>query len=223
MSNAGKTQTAIKVLLACGILSSLLYIATDIVTATMLYPGYSYTSQQVSELSAVGAPTRPLWIAMTSIWSPLVIAFGIGVWLLAGQKRTLRVSGILLAMWGVVGFAWMFFPMQQPGTGTVANDAMHIAVGVVQITLMLSFIAFGAVAVRRGFSLYSIVTIGALLVFGALVSTRAAAIAAGQSTPWMGVIERVSVYTPILWVLVFATVLLRAQSTPTAESITKSV
>ncbi len=97
------------------------------------------------------------------------------------------------------------------GTGTLANDMMHIVFAAVQIIVMLLFIAFGAAAVRWGFRLYSIVTIVALLVFGALVSTQAPAIAAGQPTPWMGVIERVSVYTPILWVLVFATVLLRAR------------
>lgn len=41
-------------LLICGIASSALHICTDILAATVLYPGYSYTAQQVSELSAIG-------------------------------------------------------------------------------------------------------------------------------------------------------------------------
>jgi hypothetical protein len=45
-----------KVLLVCGILSSLLYVATDILGA-MRFEGYSYTSQSISELMAVGAPS----------------------------------------------------------------------------------------------------------------------------------------------------------------------
>jgi hypothetical protein len=188
-----------------------LYVATDIITATTLYPGYSYTSQQVSELSAIGAPTRSLWVAMTIVWSPLVITFGIGVWLLAGQKRALRVTGILLAIWGVIGFSWMFFPMHLRGTEALAADVMHIVFGAIQVVLMVLFIAFGAAALRWGFRFYSIGTIVLLLVFGALVSTQVTAIAAGQPTPWMRVIERVSVYAPILWVLVFAIVLLRVQ------------
>jgi hypothetical protein len=53
-----------RMLLVCGIISPVLYIGTDILAATMLYKGYSYTAQQVSELSAIGAPTRPPWIAM---------------------------------------------------------------------------------------------------------------------------------------------------------------
>ena len=217
MRNPGKTRTVIKVLLACGILSSLLYIATDVITATALYPGYSYTSQQVSELSAIGAPTRSFWIAMTIVWSPLVIAFGIGVWLLAGQKHALRVTGILLAIWGIVGFVWLFFPMHPRGTEALAADVMHIVFAAAQIISMVLFIAFGAATLRWGLRLYSIGTIVAILVFGALTSLQAPAIAAGQPTPWMGIIERVSVYAPMLWVVVFAAFLLRAQGIGKAE------
>ena len=56
-------STVTKALLWCGIIASVLYIATDMFAAT-LWEGYSYTAQQVSELSAIGAPTRPLWIVM---------------------------------------------------------------------------------------------------------------------------------------------------------------
>jgi len=89
-----------RVLLVCGIISPVLYIGTDILAATMLYKGYSYTAQQVSELSAIGAPTRPLWIAMTSVWTALVIAFALGVWLSAGPKRSLLVTAVLLGAFG---------------------------------------------------------------------------------------------------------------------------
>src|SRR5438876_11782978 len=43
-----------RVLLICGILSSLLRVATDILTA-MWYPGYSYIDQTMSQLAAIGA------------------------------------------------------------------------------------------------------------------------------------------------------------------------
>lgn len=195
-----------KILLVSGILSTLLYIFTDIIASTLLYPGYSYTSQQVSELSAIGAPTKPLWVAMSILWSPLVIAFGIGVGLLPGQKRSSRATGILLIMWAVVGLVWLFFPMHQPGTVTLASDAMHLIFGVAQVLIMVLFIAFGAAALGWSFRLYSIVTIVALIGCGAFTSTQAPAIAAGQSIPWLGVIERVSVYMPMLWVLIFAIV-----------------
>jgi len=211
-----KTGTTLeRVLLICGILASLLYICTDIVAATMLYPGYSYTSQQVSELSAIGAPTRPLWVAMSSVYAPLVIAFGIGVLISAGPKRSLRVTGSLLVAFGAISLLWVLFaPMHMRGTVALASgsvtDSMHLVFAGVQILVMVLFIAFGAVALGRAFRLYSVGTIVAMLVAGAVVSTQAAAIAAGQPTPWMGLVERVSVYSPMLWVAVLAITLLRA-------------
>jgi hypothetical protein len=48
-----------KALLVSGVLASLLYLGTDVLAA-LLYEGYSYTDQTVSELSAIGSPTRHL-------------------------------------------------------------------------------------------------------------------------------------------------------------------
>jgi hypothetical protein len=211
MSISGKTWMVTKILLLCGILSSLLYVATDIFAA-MSWEGYSYTSQSISELSAIGAPTRPLWIAMLFLYNPLLIAFGIGVWLSAGRKRGLRITGILLAVWGIIGFVWMFFPMHLRGAIGSATDTMHLILAGVTVLLLALFIWFGSGARGKCFRLYSILTILALLVFGALVGQQAPLVAAQLPTPWIGVMERVSVYSPELWVLVFGVVLLRTQS-----------
>jgi hypothetical protein len=55
-----------KTLLVCGILSSLLYVAMTVFIA-MQWEGYSSASQTVSELSAIGAPTRSLWVALGAV------------------------------------------------------------------------------------------------------------------------------------------------------------
>ena len=49
-----------EILLVCGIVSSLLYVAMN-VFVPMQWEGYSSASQTISELSAIGAPTRSLW------------------------------------------------------------------------------------------------------------------------------------------------------------------
>jgi hypothetical protein len=46
-----------KALLVSGILSSLLYVAIDVLGG-MRYEGYSFTSQAISELMATGAPSE---------------------------------------------------------------------------------------------------------------------------------------------------------------------
>ena len=210
-----------RVLLVCGIISSVLYVGTDIIAATMLYSGYSYTAQQVSELSAIGAPTKPLWIVMTKVWTTLVSAFAIGVWLSAGRKRPLRVTAVLLGAFGFVGLLWVLFaPMQPRGTAGLAGDTGHLVFAGVQILVMVLFMALGSRAGGPRFRVYSIATVVATLVFGALTGTKAGAIGAGQSTPWWGLIERVSVYAPVLWMLMFALVLFRKRSALHSEMAT---
>jgi hypothetical protein len=48
-----------KILLGCGIASSVLYVASDILISWW-DPNYSYRDQSFSELLAPGSPTRPL-------------------------------------------------------------------------------------------------------------------------------------------------------------------
>jgi len=50
-----------------------------------------------------------------------------------------------------------------------------------------------------------------LLVFGALAGMQGPRIAANLPTPWLGITERVNVYSSMLWVLVLAVVLLREE------------
>src|SRR5687767_885542 len=68
-----------KVLLVCGIPSSLLYVAI-LVLAPMLWESYSSISQTVSELFAIDAPSRPLVVPLMLTYDVLAIAFGLGVW-----------------------------------------------------------------------------------------------------------------------------------------------
>ena len=55
-----------KLFLACGVLSSLLYVAMN-VFVPIQWDGYSTASQTVSELSAIGAPMRVLWLVPAAI------------------------------------------------------------------------------------------------------------------------------------------------------------
>jgi hypothetical protein len=67
-----------------------------------LFDGYSLASQTVGELSAIGAPTRPRWVWLGTVYCLLFAAFGWGVWKSAGRNRPLRVAGALMVANGVV-------------------------------------------------------------------------------------------------------------------------
>ena len=202
-----------KVLLICGILASLLYVATDIL-AGMLWEGYSFSSQAISELSAIGAPTRPLVVTLGIIYDVLLIAFGLCVWVIAGGQRrrgALRLVGGMLVGIGVIGFVWApLFPMHLRGAEMTFTDTMHWAIAGVVVLLILVMIALGAIAYRRWFRLYSIGTLVTLLVVGMWsIFVGGAQIAAEQPTPFFGLMERITVYGYLAWVEVLAIVLLR--------------
>ena len=166
------------ILLICGIVSSLLYVAMN-VFVPMQWEGYSSASQTVSELSAIGAPTRPLWVLLGVAYTLLVAAFGWGVWASARRNRPLRVVGGLLVAYGVIGLAWPPMHLREvlaAGGGTL-TDTMHIVFAMVTVLLMLLAIGFGAAAFGKRFRLYSIATMVILVAFGALTGVDAPRIA----------------------------------------------
>src|SRR5688500_15943702 len=86
------TGNETRALLVCGIASSLLYAAMN-AFIPLLWSEYSVTTQTISELSAVGAPTRPVWVITGLLYSLLYAGFGWCVWMHADGKRRLRATG----------------------------------------------------------------------------------------------------------------------------------
>ena len=211
----GRRAKARKVLLASGILSSLLYVAANVLGAVR-WRGYSSRSQTVSELSAIEAPSRPVVIPLLTAHSVLVTSFGLGVCECARRKRPLRVTGGLLMGLGVSDLVAPFFPMHQRealARGEKSRtDAMHITVTGVNSLLILLAIGFGSAAFGERFRRYSIGTILVLVAAGGLTATQASRLEADLPTPWAGVSERVSIGGYLLWQAVLAAALLRAEA-----------
>jgi hypothetical protein len=193
-------------LLACGVLSSLLYAAM-LIFVPLRWPGYSSAAQAVSELSAIDSPTRSLWVPFGALYTVLVSAFGVGVLLAAGKQRALRVAGSVLVIYGILGLFWP--PMHLRGTQPTLTDTLHVVFSVATVLLMLSAIALGAAALGKAFRAYSIATLAVFVLFGTLTFLQAPRIAANLPTPWLGVWERVNIGAFLVWVVVFATVLSR--------------
>jgi hypothetical protein len=201
-------------LLACGILASLLYVATDVLAATR-WDGYSYTAQTISETFALGAPTRPLVLLRGVAYAVLVLAFGVGVRASAEGRRALRIAGGLLVGIALVDLVAPFVaPMHLRGAERTLTDTMHIVLASVDVLFILLIIGFGASAFGRRFRLYSIGTMLVVVACGTLAGLDGPRIAADLPTPWVGVTERVSVYSYMLWLVVLALALWRAQDQP---------
>ena len=201
-----------KTLLACGVLSSLLYLAIDALAALRYGDYHSYVSQAISELGAVGAPTKALVDPLFFTYSILIVAFGVGVWSSAQRKRVLHLIGGLLIGIGVVGLITP--PMYLRGTGKISGDLPHIVLTGVIVLFILSAVASGASLYGRRWRLYSLATLLTLVVSGAWTGFYATRLAAQQPTPWLGVAERINIGAYLAWVLVLAITLLRPRIAP---------
>ena len=201
-----------KFLLWCGILSSLLYVAINIIVP-LHWEEYDIASQTVSELSAVGAPTRLLWILLSAPYTLLVAAFGWGVARASYQSKRLRISGLFLMIYGLLGIAWPFPPMHLRevlaiGGGTV-SDILHIVLACLTVVLMLLSIGFAAGALKAGFRAYSTGTMIVLSIFGTLTALDSPGMEANLPTPFLGIWERISIGAFLLWIVVLAIMLLK--------------
>lgn len=205
------------ILLVCGMLSSLLYVAMNIFIPPQ-FEGYSSASQTVSELSAIGAPTRAIWVPLGAAYTLLFTAFGSGVRMSAHQNRRLCVVGNLIIIYGVISLAWPFAPMHLRGAQFSLTDAMHITLGIVTILLMMAIISFGAAAFGKWFGFYSILSIITFIVFGILTGIDGPKIAKNLPTPWIGVWERINIGVFMLWIIVLAITLLRIDHLYNEES-----
>jgi len=195
-------------LLSCGVVAPLLYVATDIFLV-LRWEGYSYRDQTISELNAIGAPTRTLSIILGIAGYAFLVAFGVGVWRSAAANRRLRVSAAALVAFGVLAwFGVPFFAMHVREAEETLTDTLPVAQLGIAGPLLLLIIGFGAAAFGWRFRFYSAATVLVTLAFGAWSGTYGADIMDGLETPWVGVIERISVYAYQLWFVVFAIALL---------------
>lgn len=199
-------------LLSCGIAAPLMYVFTDVLLA-LRWEGYSYRDQTISELNAIGAPTRTLSIVLGLVGYTFLVAFGVGVWRCAAADRRLRMAaGGLIALGVLAWFGVPFFALHVREAEETLTDTLHVAQLAVAGPLLLVSIGFGAAALGWRFRLYSVATVLLMLAFGAWTGTYGADVADDLETPWVGVTERISVFSYQVWIVVFAIAVLARAS-----------
>jgi hypothetical protein len=107
----------------------------------------------------------------------------------------------------LLGLGWP--PMHLRGEGFTLTDRLHIVWTFVCLGLMVGAMIGAALALGRRFRVYTFVTIALLVGFGWLAGLAAPEIQANLPTPLVGVWQRVNIAASQLWLVVFASVLLR--------------
>ncbi len=197
-----KTTRMKKLLLICGLLASLLAIGTDVLGG-ILWEGYSSASQSISELSAIGAPTRFIVLPLNILYNAFLIAFGLGIWGRSRNRTMHVIAGLLLGNAVISSTVVIFFPMYLGE----AVSAIHLVLMAVNVLfLQMLTIVLGAFAFRSWFRFYSIGTLLAFLVltiFGLFVAPE---IFPGPAQS--GLQERVMGYGYLLWQAMLSIILL---------------
>jgi hypothetical membrane protein len=199
-----------KALYLIGIFTPLLYIFT-VILGGALWPGYSHATQAISELSMETAPNRSLMDLLFSVYGWLLLVFGIGFiyrWGKAGSRQ-LTAGGVTLVLCALSGLLMGTFRQDPIGAPLTFSGLMHLVLaGVASLgTIFAIFLAsfgFRKLDYAAGLSKFS-------LVMGILVLISGGLTAAGttQFPAIFGILERITIGSFMLWLLVLSMVLLK--------------
>jgi hypothetical protein len=171
----------------------------------LLDPGYSHVAMHVSELTSSHASNRA-FLAALYVGYNLALA-GVGLALLRSVLRTRAMtvasaSLVLTAAVGILLVTW--FPQDSYGHPATTAGAVHIALaGVAALLGIVAMIAAGR-AFRRD---ERWAPLARLSVWAAIVMVGTGAVGAAAtavSSPLMGLLQRLSIGTFLLWLLMVA-------------------
>jgi len=212
-------------LLLCGVLAPLVYVGAAILGG-LLRPGYSHISHAISELIAAGAPNTTLLIPLFTLYDILLAGFGAGLLLavMARPEQNGRRSGtwgaLTLVVAGLLGVVLnLFFPQDPGGPPVTFAGTVHVALaGVLSLGTMLAMLCTGLwlrhLPDLHAYWRYSLLSL--LLVF---ISGGLGAAAIATRSPYLGLVERVTIGACIQWVFVIALRLSAPRSTSERSEI----
>jgi hypothetical membrane protein len=199
-----------KYLLLCGVLAPFIYVSA-VILGGLLRPGYSHTTQAISELIAAGAPNTTLLIPLFTLYDLLLAAFGAGLLLTVmirteqHGKRSGAWGGLALVVAGLLGVLMnLFFPQDPGGPPVTVTGMVHVVLaGVLSLGTMLAMLCTGLwlrhLPDQRAAWIYSLISLAVVFISGGL---GAAAIA--SRSPYLGLVERATIGAFVQWAFAIA-------------------
>ena len=132
-------KTLIQKLGLLGVVSFLSYTAA-VLFAPLAYPGYKWTVQAVSDLSAANAPSLSLWNQLSALYNTCEVVCATVVCIGIGGRRTkmLRMGIYLFAvMEWISAVGYRMFPLSGSGYAGAFQDMMHMVVTVLVVFLSI--------------------------------------------------------------------------------------
>ena len=177
-----------------GVISFLSYTAA-VVFSPMAYPGYNWMAQAVSDLSAVNAPSRMLWIQLASLHGVcgIVSIMAVCIFIQGKLNKVLRIGLYCFATMNWISFTgYSMFPLLDSSmSGTSMQDKMHLVVTILVVIFSIAslvLIMIGGYRKKAYRSLAVWATIALLLMFLGSIGSGIVPI------EYFGIPERFSVF-----------------------------
>jgi hypothetical protein len=205
----------VRPLLGCGLAAPLLFLVTDLF-AIARAPGYRPMRESISELTAVGAPTRPLVTALRVTGDALLAAFATGVMVTAGDNRALEATGRLVAANAALdAVATAALPRDYASPTWAPRNTANTLLMAAGVGCFMAAMGTGGVALRGRFRAFSP---GIPLSYGLLTALSLLFRSRDEPPSSTGAQERTMAYSYQVWIAVLAGLLLRRRSlSPSAD------
>lgn len=193
-----KNKKLINYLSLSGVVSIVFYLLHDIIGA-INYPGYNWTSQAVSDLTATDAPSFVIASGFVTVYKILNCLCCALLCVLTGneRKKPLRLGVYLFAIMNFISaIGYALFPLSSAGYDGSPQSFVHVYV-LTALVVLLSIVSLVLIAVGALKSRYRL--LGALAIF-ALAWMFVGAVGSGSVPKEIfGIFERFSTYSAVVF------------------------
>lgn len=184
-----------------GIVAAIVYILHDIIGAAN-YPGYNWTSQAVSDLTATDAPSFVVASGLSAVYGILSCVCCACLCILAEKtsQKSLRIGVYLFSLMNFISaIGYSLFPLSSAGYDGSVQSFMHVYVVTILVVVLsivsLILIAIGAFKSKRK-------VLGVLAILAFVLMFVGAAGSANVPKEIFGIVERFSTYSAVLFTAV---------------------
>jgi len=198
-----------------GLLASISYLVYVVIGGFLSEKGYSHLNNAISELPYFVPKNDFVYLSkLTTIYAIALIFFSIIAFIdLKNYKSKLcRIAFLLLLFNSVSGIMMVFFPMDERGTQTTILGVGHLVLaGLCAIfsilTPLFAGIGFKNIPKFKHLAVYSIISSIIIFVSGGITAAGAA-----NEFKYFGIVERITIGTYIIWILVISIQMLHINS-----------
>jgi hypothetical membrane protein len=188
-----------------GIMAALFYISAVLIGGS-LRKDYSHVSNMISELTVANAPYKTLMDIIFTLYNLCIAIFGFSTYhyLLPPRSKKMKTASIMLGSMGILGLLMFLFPQDSRDALVTVGGIIHIVLAGIMslLTILIIFLAglsFENESELKSLKIYTIFSGLVVVLTGGLTAALTA-----SGSAYMGVFERLTIGTFILWVMIFA-------------------